>query len=318
MRISRTAASSGRVQGILWKPEAPGPHPALVVLGGSEGGAPEAAAKVLAGLGFAALALAYFGVAPLPAELEEVPLELFTDACRWLDERSDVDTRALTLVGRSRGGELALLLGSRHPDIVQAVVAYVPSSVVWQSASSSLPGSSRACSSWSVAGAAVPFVPALRDPTPRVGAAAAPPRSMALRPFFERAMQQHDAVAAAAIAVEKIAGPVLLVSGGCDRLWPSSDFCEQVLQRRRAHAHPRATRHLSYPDAGHRIGIPGTTYADQAAQPWLDMGGCREADDHASRECWPAVVEFLREASRPAPEADAKGRGGARQAQSVS
>ncbi|HEV2594601.1 MAG TPA: hypothetical protein VGU01_05310 [Sphingomicrobium sp.] len=51
--------------------------PALLVLGGSEGGHATAyrQAQLLAGHGFAAFALAYFGEAGLPSTLENIPLE---------------------------------------------------------------------------------------------------------------------------------------------------------------------------------------------------------------------------------------------------
>jgi hypothetical protein len=50
----------------LFRPLPPGPRPTVIVLSGSLGGMLEGSAAVLASQGFAALALAYFGVNPLP------------------------------------------------------------------------------------------------------------------------------------------------------------------------------------------------------------------------------------------------------------
>ena len=60
--------------GTLFYPSRPGPHPMVIVLGGAAGGLREGGAEVLASEGCAALALAYFGVDPLPRELVEIPL----------------------------------------------------------------------------------------------------------------------------------------------------------------------------------------------------------------------------------------------------
>ena len=45
-------------------------------------------------------------------------------------------------------------------------------------------------------------------------------------------------VAAASIAVEKINGPVMVISGTDDQLWPSTRFSEMVIERLEAHDHP--------------------------------------------------------------------------------
>jgi dienelactone hydrolase len=106
-------------------------RPALVVFGGSEGGLDKgSAAAVLAAHGYPALALAYFGVPGLPATLREIPLEYFVKALTLLRAQPGVDPRHVLVQGDSRGGEAALLLGATYPDLVNGVVAGVPSSRV--------------------------------------------------------------------------------------------------------------------------------------------------------------------------------------------
>ena len=61
--------------GTLFCPNTSGPHPAVITLGGMGGGLREGGAEALASEGFAALALAYFGLEGLPRELVEIPLE---------------------------------------------------------------------------------------------------------------------------------------------------------------------------------------------------------------------------------------------------
>src|SRR5688572_2898341 len=96
----RTELRAGGLVGVLHTPDTPGPHPAVLLLEGSEGGVPEQAAALLAAEGFAALALAYFGVESLPPRLEEIPLEYFARALDWLRPRATT----VAVLGRSRGG----------------------------------------------------------------------------------------------------------------------------------------------------------------------------------------------------------------------
>ncbi|RZQ63940.1 acyl-CoA thioester hydrolase/BAAT C-terminal domain-containing protein [Amycolatopsis suaedae] len=297
MGVVTVPVSRPGLVGVLCAPDAPGPHPAVLVVGGSEGSVPEFAARALAGEGFAALAVAYFGTGPLPPDLVEIPVEYFTAAVDWLAGRPEADVDRLAVLGRSRGGELALLLAASYPELVRAVVAYVPSSVVWQAVPSdprAMMGPAR--SSWRHGGEPVPFVPML-PPTPAdaaefMGFLRGQPVSF--RSSFERALSQEAEVAAASIPVERINGPVLVLSGGEDRLWPSVDFGERIVSRLTRHGHRYACRHLSFPEAGHLLGVPGT--ALRPRRPGFDrimMGGDPETDEKASSACWPAVVDFL-------------------------
>jgi dienelactone hydrolase len=103
-------------------------HRAVLLLGGSEGGMPNGyVASLLAAHGYPVLALAYFGEPGLASALEKIPLEYFQRALTWLRLQPEVDPNHITVVGTSRGGELALLLGSTYPGLVGAVAAYVPS-----------------------------------------------------------------------------------------------------------------------------------------------------------------------------------------------
>ena len=138
-------------------PEGPGPFPALVIFGGSEGGlrTGQISAQYYAGLGYACLGLAYFDAPGLPSTLESVPLEYFGRALSWLKSRPEVAADRLGVMGGSRGGELALLLGERYPEL-KAVVATVPSGVVWGGISLS---STAAVAAWTWQGRPLPSVP---------------------------------------------------------------------------------------------------------------------------------------------------------------
>jgi dienelactone hydrolase len=132
--VTTTDLRPGRdgLYGTWFLPRGASRRTSILLLGGSGGGLPsELTASTLAGRGYPVLALAYFGVPGLPADLERIPLEYFRGALGWLRRHDAVDPARVVVFGVSRGGELALLLGVTYPKLVRAVVAYVPSSVVY-------------------------------------------------------------------------------------------------------------------------------------------------------------------------------------------
>ena len=302
MRQSRRPVEGEGLVGTLFFPSTPGPHPAIITLGGAGGGLSEGGARTLASEGYAALALAYFGLDPLPRELVEIPLEYFGRAIEWLQAQSEVDATRLAVVGNSKGAELDLLLGATYPKDIKAVVGYAPSAVVWQG----IPFNREAHyggprSSWSLGGKPVPFV-GLARPYPSEMAAMAESsvegRQFTTRAFYGRALEDQVAVDTASIPVERIDGPVMLISGTDDRLWPSTRMGEMVIERLRAHEHPFAYEHLRYEGAGHMITLPGYEPESSWTQRY-ELGGNREADEFANADSWLKVLDFLGEHLRP-------------------
>ena len=287
--VARDEVRDEGVVGSLFRPSGAGPHPAVIVLGGSSGDVWEAHAALLASRGFAALALAYFGVPSLPARLAEIPLEYFRSAIGWLRRRDGIDPGTVAVLGGSRGGELALLLGATFPE-VHAVVAYMPSGVLWEGMGA--PGKRPA--SWTLGGEARPF---LRRRDEVIDWQHSP---IALTPGFLAALQDEAAVSEAAIPVERTHGPVLLLSGGDDRMWPSAPLAEIAMERLRKRGFGYPFEHLSYGGAGHLLVTPPNLPAtiDRARHPFarLDFafGGSPAAEAAARADAWPRVIAWLR------------------------
>jgi dienelactone hydrolase len=104
-----------------------------------------------------------------------------------------------------------------------------------------------------------------------------------------------------AIPVEKIQGPVLMISGKSDGLWPSAELTEFAMRRFASHGFPHRVEHLCYDGAGHNIAWPNVStqspkFKHQVSGEELTMGGSPAATAAASRDSWKQVLNFLQEA----------------------
>jgi dienelactone hydrolase len=277
------------LEGTLFLPPGTGPFPGVLVLTGSGGGRHEAQAARLASAGFAALAIAYFASPGVPDELVRIDLRYFESAFRWLLDRDDVQGDLVSVVGTSRGGELALLLASRFP-VVGTAIAYVPSGIVHSGIYKSPRGWLSDVPSWTVDGEAVPYLShdrgdrELSDP-------------VACSPIYAADLWPYEPVLRATIPVEKSSAGILLLSGTDDDVWPSTPFCELVMTRLRRY--PKPARHLAFRGAGHRFvfpTLPGslTTSVHPQGGERLSMGGDAAANSRAARLGHDAVLHALR------------------------
>ena len=64
-------------------------------------------------------------------------------------------------------------------------------------------------------------------------------------------LTQTEAVEKAAIEVENINGPVLLLTGKEDPLWPAGNMCDKIINRLKENKFPHWYGHFSYENAGH-------------------------------------------------------------------
>jgi len=276
--------------GTFRTPEGSGPFPAVLALGGSDGGSPEYFLNLCVSAGFGCLGLAYWGTAGAQPTMVEIPLERIERGLQWLLGRPDIVTvngRA-AVVGASRGGELALLLAATFPDLVGPVVAYTPSSVVWVGVDFTQPGGAPR-SSWIHRGQPFPFLPFPANVPP-----AQSERGMSTLPIFEAGLDDQGAVERAAISIERANGPVLLVSGGDDRVWPAGRMCKMIVDRMSRHERANAVKHLHYPHAGHML-FPYARPSDAMYPAYpIDLGGTAADDLAAHTAAWPHVIQHLR------------------------
>lgn len=260
--------------------------PAIIVLGGSEGGMGAAAArdsKVMAQRGYAVLQVAYFDAPGLPKDLGLIPLEYFKAAIDWLRAQPSVDPERIGIVGGSIGSEVALTVASHYREI-KVVVATMPSSVVWPGISHT---SADPPSTFTLRGQPLPDLP----------------YGMPFTSVYQlyakglAALGQHqDAI----IPVERINGPIMLVCGKADTLWPSCPMSEQVAARLRAKGFRRPVELLEYDDAGHAVYGQPYDPSNPRIASLADLGGTVEGNQAARRDSWARSMAFLDQVLKPA------------------
>jgi dienelactone hydrolase len=267
--VRRVTLHDGPLRGLFFIPPGNGPHPGILVLGGSEGGMPARRAAWFASHGYAALALAYFRFEDLPRELAGIPLEYFGQSFVWMAGRPEIDPRRLAVTGGSRGGELALQLGSMYSDI-KAVVAFVPANVRYPACC----GFTSVPYAWTWKGMGLSFYPVGRLARAQGGFG------------WE-------------IAVEHTHGPVFLVSGGEDGIWNSSSMTESIVTRLKREHFTYDVIRLNYPHAGHSAGRPeivpswqGRTRNPTSGRE-TEMGGTPAGNAESSLDAAPKILEFL-------------------------
>ena len=294
--VKKISIRENGLVGVLFVPPSEKPLPVIITLSGSNGGISEKVSGLLAAHGFAVFALGYFGVDGLPPFLRDIPLEYFATAFSWLKTRPDIDGSRIGIFGGSRGGELALILGSWFPESIQAIAANVPSSVIYGGSDGKNIGNA-----WTFHGKPIGpcaheiFPPSFED------LGKDPEHPFKETPGFLEGMKEKEVFAAAAIPVEKIRASLLLTSGGDDQMWPSGIYSFQIEERLREYGSTIYWQHLHYPKAGHGIGYPplpesSNIYYHPIAKRWFDLGGSVADNRYASQDAWKKILTFFEKA----------------------
>lgn len=274
-------------------------RPAIIVLGGSEGGSWVARefAPMLASRGFAVLGLPYYSpvqfpatkpeIPELPASFADIPVERLNDAYEWLKTRPEVDATRIALHGTSKGAEFALIGGSEF-SWIKAIVAPVPTDVVWEGWGNDVaPGTK---SSFSLNGKPLPFVPYVDFAQEFTGFQTGNEVKVR-RPQDKGRAANPLAAVKARIPVEKFKGPLLIIGGQDDQVWASGMMAHNIAERRAEHG--LETVALIYPDAGHGLTGNGYQPTTQSNAGPMKMGGTPEGNGRAMGDAFPKTIAFL-------------------------
>ena len=286
------------VSGELFTPPGPGPHPLVVYMNGSSGGVNAPRAALFASRGYQCLALAIFNYEGRPRYLNDMPLEYFERALQWARRSLQPRDGFVALSGISRGGEMSLLVASHYPDLVSAVMAYVPSCVTHGVVSAGAPDSGRDAQVWTRGGQALPHLWQENRHADWSAAYATEPPYRQLHAFLSAA-RDTQAFERSRIAIERYPGPVMLISASDDGFWPSTAYSEIMVRWRQA-AGNLPTHHYVCEGAGHHVHypfLPATLISKPHAMSGLllDGGGTPAANAAANERSYQAALAFLDE-----------------------
>ena len=266
-----------------------GPRPAILLLGGSEGGLREyrnVFARQLAQEGYSVLYQSYYATSESNRSFNMVPLETFDAALDWLSSNPEVRAGPIAVIGHSKGAEGALLLATRDAR-VGAVVAAMPSDVIWQGFDFDSIEMSQFSSSWSESGDPVSYLPYQSLAWHEYFTVDAPRLEM-----FKRSRDAATEHPSAFIPIEKATAQILLICGKNDTLWPGCRMAEEIkakVEKREG----AAIELLAYDDAGHWAFGPASDLDESDTRMLASMGGDANGDFAARRDQWPRILRFL-------------------------
>ncbi len=266
---------------------------AIISLGGGQWG--DYWSQQFAQKDYVGLSLSYIGNDDLPKLTEEIPLEYFENAIKWLKAQPEVNPKKIIVLGASRNSELALVLGSTFPELISGVIAYSPSAVSWSN--TVLPYNSDIVkASWTYKGIDIPYIPMDKI----TGSTSLEINTLK---YWKTGLSKHNYVKDAIIKVEKTKGPILLLSGKNDGVWPSELMANMIENRLRENNFKYTYKNIQYENSGHlisrnpdsdtdtsertgEINIDGKTYE-------YDFGGTMIGDNIAKKSAKIEVFRFI-------------------------
>lgn len=297
------------IVGVFCYPQKAQHLPGIITVSGSGGGLSMEMAQLLASQDYAVMALAYFGLPGLPDTLESIPLEYFQKAIFWFKQQRQVNEKKIALRGASYGGECVLLLAATFPEEFSAVVAISPPSMIF----GGFPHSNKPA--WTYQGTPiVPFVGGLTSDketlTETQDILSATQQGLILfhagtyedpyelTPLFLlRLKKYHHLQHTAAIPVEKIQCPLLVISCEDDKVHPATEYGHLIMQRLERYDSMIERQHLHFKQAGHSLRTP---YEPKVDLPWELSKGCwhlsggsAEGNAYAAKKSFEAMLNFL-------------------------
>lgn len=210
MDIEINEISFKRVQGYRLTPKDEKFGGTVITFGGSEGSCLLNMGYQIAERGYHVLSLYYYGKPHLSRELDRVNLDFFNDVSEYI-ETNNMDMNPITIIGASRGAELALLLSTYYEEIAN-VVLFSPSAYMFSGV--------KQYAAWTLSNKQLPFITfsfrtrlkkILRRKTPEVD-------------LFRTELKRNKNVPDAIIDVSNVHGSLLMFAGEKDQVWPSAEM----------------------------------------------------------------------------------------------
>ncbi|XP_039088223.1 peroxisomal succinyl-coenzyme A thioesterase [Hyaena hyaena] len=273
--VRRVPVREGRLRATLFLPPGPGPFPGIIDIFGVAGGLLEYRASLLAGHGFATLALAFYNFEDLPNELDIIDLGYFEEAVCYMLQHSQVKGPGIGLLGFSLGADICLSMASFLKNI---------------SATVSINGSG-ICANRPIHYKQT-CIPPLGFDLRRI--------KVVYSGLLDVVDIRNDAVGGcenpSMIPIEKAQGPILFIVGQDDHNWSSELYAQIASERLQAHGKGKLEI-ISYPGTGHYIEPPYFPLCPASMHKILNKpviwGGVPRAHSKAQEDAWKQILTFF-------------------------
>ncbi|XP_034498893.1 LOW QUALITY PROTEIN: peroxisomal succinyl-coenzyme A thioesterase [Ailuropoda melanoleuca] len=273
--VRREPVRAGRARGTLFLPPGPGPFPGIIDICGIGGGLLEYRASLLAGHGFATLALAYYDFEDLPKEINSIHLDYFEEALCYMLQHSEVKGPGIGLLGISLGADICLSMASFLKNI---------------SATVSINGSGFSAKRGIYYKQTC--IPSLGHDFRRL--------KVAFSGLLDVVDIRNDIVGGhenpSMIPIEKAQGPILFIVGQDDHNWRSELYAQIASERLQAHGKEKPEI-ISYPGTGHYIEPPYFPLCPASVTKLLNKpiiwGGEPRAHSRAQEDAWKQILTFF-------------------------
>ncbi|OWK09807.1 hypothetical protein Celaphus_00006008, partial [Cervus elaphus hippelaphus] len=273
-----------------------GPFPGIIDIFGVGGGLLEYRASLLAGHGFATLALAYCSFEDLPKKFDTIDLDYFEEALCYMLQHTQIKGPGTPSARKKKKGPGIGLLGiSLGADICLSTASFLKNI----SATVSINGSGF------IGNKAMYYkensIPPLGHDLRRV--------KVAFSGLLDIVDVRNDIVGGCEnpcmIPIEKAQGPILFIVGQDDHNW-RSEFCAQIASERLQARGKEKPQIISYPGAGHYIEPPYFPMCPASLHTSLDKpvmwGGEPRAHSKAQVDAWKQILTFFTKHLGPSPK----------------
>lgn len=220
----------------------------IITFGGSEGGTNLKLARKIAKEGYEVYSMYYFGQENQRESISDVPIDFFEELYEEIENNSN-RIKPVTIIGSSRGAELALILASNYQDKIDNLVLYAPSAYsfggIYDDFGKELP-------SWTYKGKEIPFLKQsvlFKDKKGRDIAKKLEKKPIILEPFFTYLIEESGNVKEARIDTSVVKANILIITGKDDQLWPSYRMAQNIIEE-----HKGEHQLIAYDDVGHSFG----------------------------------------------------------------
>ncbi|XP_040831540.1 peroxisomal succinyl-coenzyme A thioesterase-like [Ochotona curzoniae] len=287
--VRREAVRAGRVRATLFLPPGPGPFPGVIDIFGVGGGLMEYRASLLAGHGFATMALAFYNFEDLPKKCDSINLDYFEEALCYMIEHPQVKGPGIGLLGISLGADICLSMASFLKNVSATV------SINGSGFSANIPIHYQQTS-------ILPLGHDLRR------------TKVAFSGLLDIVDIRNDVIGGhehpSMIPVEKAQGPILCIVGADDHNWRSQSYAQLISDRLQAHG-KEGPQIIAYAGTGHYIEPPFFPMCPASLhrlpnKPVL-WGGEPRAHSLAQVDAWKEIISFFGKylggaQMRPAPK----------------